>query len=175
MNNDPSHLEGGPAPSEPADLPGSTPLDRVIDDLEPKEAWFEWAVDEMAKGRCPEELAAEMVAQGWGEEDAAELVETARRRTRHLRGVITRDEVARENAARYHKATALNWFSMFRTVSTTFVCVTSVRNLLYSLSELLSSRRRATKAPGFPVQPSGPPSDTATVESREPSAPGPTG
>lgn len=168
MNEKSNHPEIAPPPSEPSYSPDSTPLDHVIDDLEPKLAWNEWVVEEMTKGRSPDDLTADMVASGWSDDDAADLVETARRRTRHLRGVVTREEVARANAARYHKATALNWFSMFRMVSTTFVTVTSARNLLYSLSVVFSSRRRRPNtAAGFSVEPAKPQSNTSTAESDE--------
>ncbi len=109
-------------------------------------AWAEWTVEEMTKGRTPEELAAELADNGWSEDDAAELVENARRSTRHLRGVITREDVARENASRYHKATALSWF-------TAFLSIASAWRLLNSVAFLLSSRRRQPLTPGFPVEP----------------------
>ena len=159
------HPEIDPVPSEPADSPGCTPLDHVIDDQEPKEAWSEWTVEQMTRGRTPEELAVELVANGWSEDDATELVENARRSTRHLRGVITRDEVARESASRYRKATALSWF-------TTFISIASAWRLLNSLAFILGSRRRRPLTPGFPVQPAAtaeprPHSDRRAVESTD--------
>jgi hypothetical protein len=139
MMDEPSEIET--APSQPPD----SPLGHVVDDLEPKLAWSDWAVEEMTKGRSAEELAAELAANGWSEDDAAELVENARRQTRHLRGVITRDDVARESASRYHKGTALSWF-------TAFLSIASAWRLLNSLAFLLSSRRHRPLTPGFPVK-----------------------
>ena len=119
MVDESPHPETGPATSPP---PDPSPLDHVVDDLGPKLAWSEWAVEEMTKGRCMEELAVELTANGWSDDDAAELVENARRQTRHLRGVITRDDVARENAARYHTATALRWFTAILSIASACAC-----------------------------------------------------
>jgi len=136
------------------DSTDSTPLDHVIDDLEPKLAWGEWAVEEMKKGRSPDDLSAELIASGWDEDDAAELVEAARRQTRHLRGVITRDDVARENASRYHKAMAVSAFSAFRFVSVFWLAAIAARQVLNSLAFVLGSRRpRPASSLGFPVEP----------------------
>jgi hypothetical protein len=168
MVDDSPHPEIGLAPSQPVD---SNPLEHVVDDREAKVAWGEWAVEEMTKGRCAEELIAELTANGWDEDDAAELAENARRQTRHLRGVITRDDVARQNAARYHKATGQGFLSMLRFVSVFYLGMYCLRQVLHSLAFLRGSRRHKPLTPGFPVQLSSGEqemrSDNVTVESDE--------
>jgi hypothetical protein len=155
--------------SAPRDIPesiDSTLLDHVVDDLGPKLAWSEWAVEEMIKGRSPEELSAELTAAGWSQDDAAELVETARRRTRRLRGVITRDDVARENASRYHKATALSWF-------TAFLSLASAWRLLNSLAFVLGSRKSRPTQPAQPrLEPLSSAENASQPDGARPAKPG---
>jgi hypothetical protein len=137
-----------PTKSESADAAQAAPLEHVVDDLESTLSWGEWAVDQLANGRTAEEVAAEMVDNGWDPEEAAETAEQARRATRRLRGVKTREEVAAENTARYHKATALRWF-------TPILSIASLWRLLNSLVAVWQTRRRRRRedngAPGAPV------------------------
>jgi hypothetical protein len=122
QTNDP--IEPGPAES-----PNAAPLDHIVDDFDARRSWSDWAVDQMASGRTAEEVAAELVVNGWGEEEAAEMAEAARKATRHLRGAITRAEVAGEFAARYRKATALRWFSVFPSFASLWRLLNSVGGL----------------------------------------------
>jgi hypothetical protein len=88
-------------------VPGDeSPLDHVVDDVEAREQSAKWAYEQLAEGRTPEEVEAALVASGWPPSDAATMAEEARRQTRHLRGVITRDDVARVSEARYRRAMA---------------------------------------------------------------------
>src|SRR5206468_3985240 len=68
-----------------------SPLEHVVDDVEELGQAASWAEVQLLAGRTVEELVAELVADGWAEDDAAELVERARRDTRRQRGVLTRD------------------------------------------------------------------------------------
>jgi hypothetical protein len=52
-------------------------------------------------GRTPEEVEAALVEDGWPQDAAAEMAEYARRETRHLRGVVTREDVSRDAEANY--------------------------------------------------------------------------
>lgn len=85
----------------------------------------------MAKGRTPEDLASELVSNGWDEDDAAGIVENARRQTRHLRGVVTRDDVARSAWAHYRRGMGMRWFAGFPMLSAALRLMTS---LLYVFS-----------------------------------------
>jgi hypothetical protein len=122
----PASRENEPGPAESTD---SAPLEHIVDDFDAKRGWSDWAVDQLAAGRTAEDVAAELVGNGWGEEEAAEMAESARKATRHLRGAITRQEVAGEFAARYHKATALRWFSAFPSFSSLWRLLNSVGGL----------------------------------------------
>jgi hypothetical protein len=132
MNEEP--LASNPIEPVPAESSDPALLDHIVDDFDAKRSWSDWAVDQMAAGRTAEEVAAELVANGWGEEDAAEMAEAARKATRHLRGAITREEVAGEYHARYRKGTALRWFSVFPSFA-------SLWRLLNSVGGLRKSRR----------------------------------
>lgn len=84
-------------------------LDSVVDDLQPRMEASDWACEELLKGRLAEEVAADLVGNGWGEEDADQIVEEQRQATRRLRGVVTREDVAGAAAARYRKSMRLKW------------------------------------------------------------------
>jgi hypothetical protein len=64
-----------------------------------------WAIDELINGRTFEQLQADLTGQGWDADQAERIVEIARQETRAQRGVITRDDVAREMNADYRRAT----------------------------------------------------------------------
>jgi hypothetical protein len=72
-----------------------SPLEKIVDDETPKLECSDWAFDEIAAGRLVEEVVADLMANGWSHDDAEEICEDARRRTRAHRGVTTREDVAR--------------------------------------------------------------------------------
>ena len=67
-----------------------------------------------------EEVTADLVSNGWGEEDAAEIVEEQRQATRRQRGVVTRDDVAYVAERRYRKSTRRIWFVVMITFFVVF-------------------------------------------------------
>lgn len=71
-----------------------SPLDNIVDDESGHAQCSEWALDEIASGRSPEEVAADLVANGWAQHDAEEICEAARRQTRPTRGTTSRQQVA---------------------------------------------------------------------------------
>src|SRR5689334_892041 len=125
-----SEAELGEGPKGPDDF-------LVQDDLEPRERAAAWLREEMVeRGRAPEDLAAELVGDGWPEDEAAGLVEEIRKETRAERGVVTRDDVVRE-AGRYHRGgTGVGLLSGFPTLA-------AVRRLLYSIGSFLALKRRS--------------------------------
>ena len=72
-----------------------SPFDHIVDDGPARQLCAEWALSEIAGGRSPEDVAADLVANGWSSDDAEQICEQARRATRHLRGGTSREEVAR--------------------------------------------------------------------------------
>jgi hypothetical protein len=79
---------------KPTHSNNNSPLDHIVDDESARAQCSEWALDEIASGRSPEEVAADLVANGWAQHDAEEICEAARRQTRSRRGVASRQEVA---------------------------------------------------------------------------------
>jgi hypothetical protein len=69
-------------------------FDRIVDDGAARQECADWVLGEIGGGRSPEEVAADLVAAGWSADDAEQFCEEARRRTRHLRGGVSREEVA---------------------------------------------------------------------------------
>jgi hypothetical protein len=90
----------------PTAVAADAQLEHVVDDLTVKEQWADWIHAELATGRTAEQIAADMVDQGWDSDEAAELVETVRKLTRAERGVVTREEVARANYKSYRSSTS---------------------------------------------------------------------
>jgi len=74
--------------------PDNSPFDRIVDDHTARTECTDWAIGEIATGRSPEEVAADLIANGWSTEDAESIAETARRQTRSSRGGTSRQEVA---------------------------------------------------------------------------------
>ena len=67
----------------------ASPFENIVDDSDAREQSAEWAYGELASGRSPEEVAADLVANGWSQDDAEGIAEQARQRTRGRRGVTT--------------------------------------------------------------------------------------
>ena len=120
MTDDPSH---------------SSPLDRIVDDYAPRQDALEWATAQLTDGRAFEELVAQLTADGWAESDATEIVEEARRHTRHVRGALTREQIVRASNRRYRQAMTGGWFVGFPVVA-------AAMRLIHSLASLASLRRR---------------------------------
>lgn len=90
--------------SEPAmDLAAA--LSNVEDEQSDLREAVRWAAEALVAGREAEELHGELLAGGWGGEEAEEIVESARKDTRRERGVVTREDVVRDLNARYRQAT----------------------------------------------------------------------
>jgi hypothetical protein len=115
-----------------ADAPNA--LDRIVDDETPRREALGWTVNQLEQGRGFEEVAAELVTNGWSGEEAGEIVEAARVATLGLRGAITRDQVVRATDRRYRRSMTVGWFVGFPVIAA------AVR-LLYSMSTLLFLRR----------------------------------
>jgi hypothetical protein len=112
----------------------SSALERVVDDLAPRQDAIEWAVDELTRGRSFEETVRELTEGGWPEGEATEIVEQARRLTRHVRGVVTRDDVMRDANRRYRQAMGVGWFAAFPSIA-------AIRRLVHALGSLALFRR----------------------------------
>src|SRR5262245_20340474 len=103
-----------PFPAEPP----PTPLDRVVDDVLERDTARQSIAAQLLAGRIPEELVAELVASGWSQDDAEEMVEDGRKQTRAQRGVVTRDDVARAVHQRYRTGMAAGWMAGIPMVAT---------------------------------------------------------
>ncbi|QOV89092.1 hypothetical protein [Humisphaera borealis] len=68
-------------------------LDHVVDDTGGREDAVEWTMRELVAGRTFDDVAADLLSQGWDAESAESIVEEARESTRRERGVRTREDV----------------------------------------------------------------------------------
>jgi len=109
-------------------------LERVVDDHAPRQEAIEWAVDELTEGRSFEETVREVAAGGGPEGEASDIVEQARRLTRHVRGVVTRDDILRDSNRRYRQAMGVGWFAAFPSIA-------AIRRLVHALGSLAFLRR----------------------------------
>jgi hypothetical protein len=83
-------------------------LDQVTDDLTPREECSGWLVDQMRNGADPDTLLAELLSNGWEQDDAEHLVNEARLRSRSARSVLgARDEIARKHDPNLRKPTTV--------------------------------------------------------------------
>jgi len=123
-----------PEDAEAAPASERTPLENVVDDYEPRLAAVEWAVGQMFDDRTFEDVAAELLAGGWALDDAEEVAETARQRTRGHRGAMTRDEVVDEADRMYRRSMSGRWFAGMPMLAAAW-------KLMHSLVTLGSLRR----------------------------------
>src|SRR5689334_16614977 len=79
-------------------------LEQVVDDSTPRQQCSAWVHEQLVAGRDADELLAELLGNGWPQEDAESIVEGQRRATRHLRGCVTRAQVAAVAEKRYRHA-----------------------------------------------------------------------
>ena len=123
-----------PPPPPPAAEAGSAPpLERVVDDDTPRVEAIEWAVERLYDDRPFEEIEAALLAGGWSEDDAAEIVEEARQQTRRHRGALTRDQVVLGADRLYRRATG-RWYVGMPLLGAAW-------RLLHSVATLLTLRR----------------------------------
>jgi hypothetical protein len=117
-------------------------LEHIIDDTEERGECSDWIYQRMCEGHDPDALLAQVIAMGWPEDEAAAMVEAERRKTRHLRGVVTREDVARTVDARYRRTMSrspfLACFGIFG------VAIHSARSLLgyFSIRNNASREKR---------------------------------
>jgi hypothetical protein len=126
-------VEIPPPPAAPpvvSDGDAGEPLDHIIDDSEPRREAATWADEAILAGAAPEELVERLSSNGWDSDEAEQIVEAARVRTRRARGVLTRDDVAREMGARYSKGMRTSWFAALPTLSSAWRLMISIGNLL---------------------------------------------
>lgn len=60
-------------------------------------------MDQLLAGAMPEEVRDDLVEQGWSVDRAEEIAEQARKLTRSKRGVVTRDDIAAGQNAKYRR------------------------------------------------------------------------
>lgn len=125
----------------PAAIPPTvSALQEVVDDDTPRWDAIAWAVDEMYEDRPFEWVAEQLAEGGWPDDDVAEIVEEARRRTRTHRGAVTRDQIALDADRLYRRATG-RWFIGMPMLGAAW-------RLLHSLATLLALRRRTPRDEG---------------------------
>ena len=130
----PDASEPQPSPPQtivPAETPA--PLDHVVDDETPRTEALEWAVEALYDDRPFEDVEGDLAAGGWSVDDAAEIVEEARRLTRRHRGALTRDQVVLDADRLYRRSTG-RWYVGMPMLG-------AVWRLLHSVATLLSLRR----------------------------------
>jgi hypothetical protein len=115
----------------PPDPPAA--LDQIVDDDTPRREALDWAAAELTAGRPFDDVLADLLAAGWPDADAADLLELARRQTRAQRGVRTREQVVADANRTYRRAMTLGWFLGLPTVA-------AAMRLLYALGNLLTLR-----------------------------------
>lgn len=111
------------------------PLDRIVDDDEPHVQCLEYLCAQMLAGRLVDDLRDELIAAGWPEDDADDLAERARQQTRRARGVVTREDVARESRHNYRQGWYGGWMSVL-------MLPISVRRLIYAVRTLRQLKKR---------------------------------
>ncbi len=129
MTDDASGTDDGSDRERNPDDPAEA-LEHVVDDLAYREETADWIREQLLHERVAEEVVSELVAQGWDAEEAHSLVEQVRRLTRRERGVVTREDVAREANRRYGKGMSGGWMVGMPTLA-------SARRLMHSLGNLL--------------------------------------
>jgi hypothetical protein len=74
----------------------SLPFDEIVDDGAPRNDCIAWAVSELDRGQTPEDVAAELVANGWSMDDAESISDAARQSSHRIK---PRQSVARAYGA----------------------------------------------------------------------------
>jgi len=112
-------------------------LEHIVDDLGATQEAEDWAKAQMLTGRTVEALTPELVATGWSEDAAIELLERVRKETRRERGVRTREDVLRDVNQRYRKGMSTGWLAGMPTFS-------SLVRLMYGIANFLTLKERGT-------------------------------
>lgn len=73
----------------------------------------QWCVEQFAAGLTSEQITQALITQDWTPEEAAELAEKARQQTRHLRGVVTREQVSALSEQNYRQGMNLSFRNGF--------------------------------------------------------------
>ena len=145
-----------PDRSPPA--PAALPLDRVVDDDTPRREAVEWAVEALHADATFDDVAAALAREGWPEEEAADIVESARQRTREHRGVLTRDHVVGSANLRYRQAMTGRWYVGMPMLAAAWRLMHSLSTLL-ALRRATPERRRPSPSPRATVKSSASPQE----------------
>jgi hypothetical protein len=139
------------------------PLDQVVDDDTPRQDAVEWAAEALYEDASFEQVAAALVDSGWSQDDAEDIVEAARQRTRDHRGVLTRDQVLGPAHRHYRQAMTGRWYVGMPVLAAAW-------RLMHSLSTLMALRRARQAPPEVrrTTPPPGPPATPATGQSHDP-------
>jgi hypothetical protein len=113
----------------------TAPLERIVDDYEPRQDALNWAIDELVQGRPFDVVHAELLNRGWSADDAEGILEEARQYTRPVRNARTREGALRESNRRYRAGMGGGW-----SVGC-FPSITSIIRLIHSMSSISSLRR----------------------------------
>lgn len=135
-------MDDAPADRSPP-APAPLPLERVVDDDTPRREAVEWAVEALYTDASFDDVAAALAEQGWPPEEAADVVEEARQRTRAHRGVLTRDHVVGRADRRYRQAMTGRWYVGMPMLAAAW-------RLMHSLATLMALRRVTASRPPAP-------------------------
>ncbi len=67
--------------------------------------WVDWAADALIAGRDLQDVYSDLIQSGWEPAVADAVLESARVRTRRIRGVVTRADVVGDLNARHGRST----------------------------------------------------------------------
>jgi hypothetical protein len=123
------------APNAPAAAEGFVVAD---DDPPAMEPAIEWTSRELIKGMSFEAATTQLIANGWPADAAEHIVEEARQRTRHERGVVTREDVARGVAQRYRKTMANTRWGAFGGLP---ILLAAVRNRIRTFKAMFAETK----------------------------------
>src|SRR6185437_7992450 len=102
MNEDTAPISN--PPRDPLVTEAAQRLEQIVDDASPRLDCSVWVKEQLVAGRDADSLLAELLEQGWEADVAEEIVEEQRRATRHLRGCVTREQVAMRAERRYRNS-----------------------------------------------------------------------
>lgn len=97
-------MDDTPSDSAPPSEPEPSPFDHIVDDSEAADEAREWVLRRFVEGVEADAILARLLENGWETDEAEGIVEQARRATLHLRGGITREQVAQVAEARYRQS-----------------------------------------------------------------------
>ena len=100
--------------SVPITIEEPEPLNQIVDDYEPRLEAVDLTIKALNAGDSFESAKAYLVEIGWGDADADDIVEEARIRTQHSRGIVTRDQVVQNVNRRYRQS--MVWAAAIRLI-----------------------------------------------------------